>query len=128
MKQNGIPSVDLNDFISDGKKTWRLVRNRLAEIFDENNPKLRDNKDHREVVIFKVEEIEMLLPVQTDEDNVSMSLELPPLPFGHTFQHILHLLTASWCSLPIYSLHTTFHQLWQKCYRTHHKANEKNQQ
>ena len=29
----------LNDFISDGKKTWRLVRNRLAELFDENNPK-----------------------------------------------------------------------------------------
>ena len=27
----------LNDFISDGKKTWRLVRNRLAELFDENN-------------------------------------------------------------------------------------------
>ena len=33
----------LNDFISDGKKTWRLVRNRLAELFDETNPKLRDN-------------------------------------------------------------------------------------
>ena len=26
----------LNDFISDGKKTWRLVRNRLAELFDKN--------------------------------------------------------------------------------------------
>ena len=28
----------LNDFIADGRKTWRLVRNRIAEIFDiENN-------------------------------------------------------------------------------------------
>ena len=27
----------LNDFISDGKKTWRLVRNRISEIFDINN-------------------------------------------------------------------------------------------
>ena len=34
----------LNDFISDGKKTWRLVRNRLVEIFDAKNPELRDNK------------------------------------------------------------------------------------
>ena len=34
----------LNDFISDGQKTWRLVRNRLAEIFDATNSKLRDNK------------------------------------------------------------------------------------
>src|SRR5210317_1870338 len=24
----------LNDFISDGHKTWRLVRNRISEIFD----------------------------------------------------------------------------------------------
>ena len=30
----------LNDFISDGKKTWRQVRNRLSDLFDENNPKL----------------------------------------------------------------------------------------
>ena len=29
----------LNDFISDGKKTWRLVRNRIGDIFDSNNPK-----------------------------------------------------------------------------------------
>mgnify|MGYP001016157680 FL=1 len=42
----------LNDFISDGKKTWRLVRNRIAEIFDVNNPKLRDNDKHKKVIIF----------------------------------------------------------------------------
>src|SRR6478672_12888603 len=35
----------LNDFISDGKKTWRAVRNRLGDIFDSENPQLRDNKD-----------------------------------------------------------------------------------
>ena len=43
----------LNDFISDGKKTWRLVRNRIADIFDEKNPKLRDNKKDKDIVIFK---------------------------------------------------------------------------
>ena len=36
----------LNDFISDGKKTWRLVRNRLSDIFLTSNPKLRDNAVH----------------------------------------------------------------------------------
>ena len=44
----------LNDFISDGKKTWRLVRNRIADIFDENNPLLKENKKHIEIVIFKM--------------------------------------------------------------------------
>ena len=47
----------LNDFISDGKKTWRLVRNRIAAIFDAENPKLRDNKKQRQIVIFKMNEI-----------------------------------------------------------------------
>jgi len=53
----------LNDFISDGKKTWRLVRNRIAEIFDEKNPKLRDNAKDRDIVIFKMKDVEMQLPV-----------------------------------------------------------------
>jgi fumarylacetoacetase len=39
----------LNDFISDGKKT--LVRNRIADLFDEENPKLRDIAKHRDIVI-----------------------------------------------------------------------------
>ena len=32
----------LNDFISDGRKTWRLVRNRIADIFDKENRLLYD--------------------------------------------------------------------------------------
>ena len=67
----GIPLTDdiflqdtLNDFISDGKKTWRLVRNRISEIFDHNNPELRDNAGHRHIVLFSLDEIEMQLPVQ----------------------------------------------------------------
>ena len=36
----------LNDFISDGKKTWRLVRNRIAEIFDAKNTSLKENEEH----------------------------------------------------------------------------------
>ena len=46
----------LNDFISDGKKTWRLVRNRLSDIFLDSNPKLRDNDSHKNVVIFKIDD------------------------------------------------------------------------
>lgn len=67
----GIPLTDdiflqdtLNDFISDGKKTWRLVRNRISEIFDRNNPELRDNAGHKHIVLFSLDEIEMQLPVQ----------------------------------------------------------------
>ena len=40
----------LNDFISDGKKTWRAVRNRIAEIFDVQNKELQQNEAHKQWV------------------------------------------------------------------------------
>ena len=67
---NGIDLIDdifmqdsLNDFIADGRKTWRLVRNRISELFLEGNSKLRDNQEHRNLVLFTMDEVEMQLPV-----------------------------------------------------------------
>ena len=71
---NGIPLTDdifmqdsLNDFIADGRKTWRLVRNRIADVFDAENKTLRDNPKHREAIIFDVNEVEMLLPIDVGD-------------------------------------------------------------
>ena len=46
-------SITLNDFIADGRKTWRLVRNRIADVFDVTNGALRDNAMHKDKVIFR---------------------------------------------------------------------------
>ncbi len=91
----------LNDFISDGKKTWRLVRNRLAELFDENNPKLRDNKEHREVVIFKVEDIEMLLPVQIGDYTDFYSSKEHATNVGKMFRDPENALLPNWLYIPV---------------------------
>lgn len=91
----------LNDFISDGKKTWRLVRNRLAELFDANNPKLRDNKPHREVVIFKVEDIEMLLPVQIGDYTDFYSSKEHATNVGKMFRDPENALLPNWLHLPV---------------------------
>jgi fumarylacetoacetase len=40
-----------------------ISRNRIADLFDEKNPKLRDIAKHRDIVIFKMDEVEMQLPV-----------------------------------------------------------------
>tara|TARA_R110001583_G_scaffold78922_1_gene213654 strand:- start:395 stop:1684 length:1290 start_codon:yes stop_codon:yes gene_type:complete len=71
---NGIPLTDdifmqdsLNDFIDDGRKTWRLVRNRISEVFDIDNNTLKNNNAHKEVIIFDVNEIEMLNPVDVGD-------------------------------------------------------------
>ena len=91
----------LNDFISDGKKTWRLVRNRLAELFDENNPKLRDNSAHREIIIFKVEDIEMLLPVQIGDYTDFYSSKEHATNVGKMFRDPENALLPNWLHIPV---------------------------
>ena len=91
----------LNDFISDGKKTWRLVRNRLAELFDENNPKLRDNKKHSDVVIFKVADIEMLLPVQIGDYTDFYSSKEHATNVGKMFRDPENALLPNWLHIPV---------------------------
>lgn len=91
----------LNDFISDGKKTWRLVRNRLAELFDINNPKLRDNSDHCEVVIFDLADIEMLLPVQIGDYTDFYSSKEHATNVGKMFRDPENALLPNWLHIPV---------------------------
>ena len=57
----------LNDFITLGRPAWRAVRNRLAELFDNNNPELRNKTDHHDVILHPVHQVQMLLPVFTQD-------------------------------------------------------------
>ena len=91
----------LNDFISDGRKTWRLVRNRLAELFDVNNPKLRDNIEHKELIIFKIEDVEMLLPVQIGDYTDFYSSKEHATNVGMMFRDPENALLPNWLHLPV---------------------------
>ena len=91
----------LNDFISDGKKTWRLVRDRLAELFDETNPKLRDNKEHRDIVIFDVKYIEMQLPVLIGDYTDFYSSKEHATNVGKMFRDPENALLPNWLHIPV---------------------------
>ncbi|HBK83941.1 MAG TPA: fumarylacetoacetase, partial [Flavobacterium sp.] len=91
----------LNDFISDGKKTWRLVRNRLAEIFDENNPELRDNKKQRDYIIFKIEDVEMQLPVQIGDYTDFFSSKEYAVNVGKILRNAENALLPNWLHIPV---------------------------
>lgn len=91
----------LNDFISDGKKTWRLVRNRIADIFDETNPKLRDNQKHRDVVIFKIEDVEMQLPVFIGDYTDFFSSREHATNTGKMFRDPANALLPNWLHIPV---------------------------
>lgn len=91
----------LNDFISDGKKTWRLVRNRLAELFDETNPLLRDNEEHKEIIIFDVKDIEMQLPVLIGDYTDFYSSKEHASNVGKMFRDPENALLPNWLHIPV---------------------------
>ncbi len=105
---NGIPLTDdifmqdsLNDFIADGRKTWRLVRNRIAEIFDSENPTLRDNIQHKEIIIFDVNEVEMLLPVEIGDYTDFYSSKEHATNVGQMFREKENALMPNWLHIPV---------------------------
>jgi len=91
----------LNDFISDGRKTWRLVRNRIADIFDVDNPELRDNKDHRQYILFTLDEVEMQLPVQVGDYTDFYSSKEHATNVGTMFRGKENALMPNWLHIPV---------------------------
>lgn len=105
---DGIPLTDdiflqdtLNDFIADGRKTWRLVRNRIAQIFDEDNKTLQSNKKHKEVVLFRLDEIEMQLPVQIGDYTDFYSSIEHATNVGTMFRDPENALLPNWLHIPV---------------------------
>ena len=91
----------LNEFISCGKKTWRLVRNRISEIFDAENPKLRDNAKHRDIVIFNCNEVEMQLPVYIGDYTDFFSSKEHATNTGKMFRDPANALLPNWLHIPV---------------------------
>lgn len=91
----------LNDFISDGQKTWRQVRNRIADIFDSENAQLRDNKSHRNTVIFNVADVEMQLPVLIGDYTDFYSSREHATNVGKMFRDPENALLPNWLHIPV---------------------------
>ncbi|NER13344.1 fumarylacetoacetase [Leptobacterium flavescens] len=105
---DGIPLTDdiflqdsLNDFISDGKKTWRLVRNRIGDIFDIDNPTLRENAEHKKIVLFTLDEIEMQLPVRIGDYTDFYSSKEHATNVGTMFRGADNALMPNWLHIPV---------------------------
>ncbi|NNE03334.1 MAG: fumarylacetoacetase [Eudoraea sp.] len=104
----GIPLTDdiflqdtLNDFISDGKKTWRLVRSRISELFSSTNTTLKNHKDHQTVILFTMDEIEMKLPVQIGDYTDFYSSKEHATNVGKMFRDPENALLPNWLHIPV---------------------------
>lgn len=91
----------LNDFIADGRKTWRAVRNRIAQIFDSNDKTLKENISHKEIVLFRLDEIEMQLPVQIGDFTDFFSSMQHASNVGSMFKNPEKDLSPNWLHIPV---------------------------
>ena len=91
----------LNDFIADGRQTWRAVRNRIADIFDANNDSLRSKAAHKEVVLFRLDEIEMQLPVHIGDYTDFYASKEHATNVGTMFRGAENALMPNWLHLPV---------------------------
>jgi len=92
---------NLNDFISSGKKTWRAVRNRIADIFDKANPSLQNNAKHKAAVIFNIDEVEMQLPVYIGDYTDFYSSKEHATNVGKMFRDPANALLPNWLHIPV---------------------------
>ena len=105
---DGIPLTDdiflqdtLNDFIADGRKTWRLVRNRIAEIFDAENTVLKNNTAHKERILFRLDEIEMKMPVYVGDYTDFYASKEHATNVGTMFRGKDNALMPNWVHMPV---------------------------
>ena len=91
----------LNDFISDGQKTWRLVRDRIALLFDKENDELQQETKHKEAILFSIDEVEMQLPVQIGDYTDFYSSKEHATNVGTMFRDPDNALLPNWTHLPV---------------------------
>ena len=91
----------LNDFIADGRKTWRLVRNRISDIFLKGNHELQNNSAHCEKILFDLDEIEMQLPVDVGDYTDFYASKEHATNVGCLFRDPENALLPNWLHIPI---------------------------
>lgn len=91
----------LNDFITLGRPTTRQVRNRVAELFDANNSELQAKTEHHEEILFKVEDLQMLMPVFIQDYTDFYSSREHATNVGIMFRGAENALMPNWLHLPV---------------------------
>lgn len=91
----------LNDFITLGRPTWRHVRNRVAEIFDATNDSLKNNTEHRDQILYPVDDVQMLMPVFVQDYTDFYSSMEHAMNVGTMFRGKDNALMPNWKHIPV---------------------------
>ena len=91
----------INDLISLGKPFCRELRDKLSDLFNSENPELRDNEGAKAGVIFKMEEVIMLMPVKVGDYTDFYSSIEHATNVGTMFRDPANALLPNWKHIPV---------------------------
>lgn len=91
----------LNDFISCGKPVTNAVRERIAELLNENNNELQSNSDIHSKVFFPVSEVAMQMPVKVGDYTDFYSSIDHATNVGKMFRDPANALLPNWKHIPV---------------------------
>ena len=77
------------------------VRERISQIFVDHNPALRDHDQHRDQVLFSLDEIEMQLPVDVGDYTDFYASKEHATNVGSLFRDPENALLPNWLHIPI---------------------------
>ena len=92
---------NLNSLMKHGKVATRNLRNRLSELFDENNNELKQNEVHVHEVLVDLEEVEMCMPIQIGDYTDFYSSKEHATNVGTMFRDPANALLPNWLWIPV---------------------------
>jgi fumarylacetoacetase len=91
----------INEFMALGKAKTLSLRDRIAELFDAENPLIRDDEKAKEKILQDVNAVELLLPVQIGDYTDFYSSREHATNVGMMFRDPANALLPNWLHLPV---------------------------
>ncbi len=93
--------ASLNEFMKQGRETWKQVRTILQTILSDENPLLRDDEDLRRISLIPIEDVVMCLPVEIGDYTDFYSSKEHATNVGTMFRGKENALIPNWLHIPI---------------------------
>ena len=91
----------LNKFTAQGKPVWRAVRQRVSDLLNATNDELKNNEAVKAKTLYKMKEVQMLLPVQIGDYTDFYSSIDHATNVGSMFRDPQNALLPNWKHLPV---------------------------
>lgn len=101
LPENIFNTLYLNDFITLGKHVWHSLRARVKLLLNKENKELQGNTEAISACLFKLNEVEMLIPIRIGDYTDFYSSKEHATNVGSMFRDPKNALLPNWLHLPV---------------------------